>query len=407
MGLQYTLLAANYFNSMFDQPQNSDWDSQALAIEIAIDTQMDLTLEYSGMPDSISIKQADVDLLAYPLNNNNNATIDNQLENLSFYGSRQDLDGPSMTYAIYSIDSSALEPSGCSAYTYDIYASTAYLRGPWHTFSEQMDENDGDAYPFYTGLGGLLQIDLMGDLGLRFGPSLDLQVYPNLPPQIPYIASPTFYFQGWPIVAEANQTHTTLKRSGDPLPTANSMFSSESINVRLARSASTTIQTSQLPQDGVLVISNVNSVETSSSGNSIIQCRPVVSSESSTSPGQFPQAANDGSTGTVWLPTAGSGVSNITVDLTSEAFYAVDYIFVQWQEAPATNASVIFHNSSDSSTPGSRQILLDNSSANSTNVSVSGMGVWTGSYATLFVTGDSNNTSSIIGVAEWEVVVPS
>ena len=89
MGLiQYTLLATNYFNSMFDQPQNSDWDSQALAIEIPIDTQMDLTLEYSGMPDSISIKQADVVLLAYPLNNNNNATIDNQLENLSFYGSR-------------------------------------------------------------------------------------------------------------------------------------------------------------------------------------------------------------------------------------------------------------------------------------------------------------------------------
>jgi trehalose/maltose hydrolase-like predicted phosphorylase len=154
--IQYTLLAANYFNSLFNQSQNNNWNSQAYTLEIPIDTQMDLTLEYSGMADSISIKQADVVLLTYPLNNINNATLDNQLENLNFYSSEEDLNGPGMTWAIYSIDSSALESSGCAAYTYDLYAWTPYLRAPWFTFSEQMDENNGGAYPFLTGLGGFL-----------------------------------------------------------------------------------------------------------------------------------------------------------------------------------------------------------------------------------------------------------
>jgi hypothetical protein len=172
----------------------------------------------------------------------------------------------------------------------------------------------------------------MGYLRLRYGPSLDLQVYPNLPPQIPYIRFPTFHFQGWPIEAEANQTHTTLKRTGKPLTTANPMFSSSSINVRLGRSVSDTIGTFQLAPGGVLVLLNVDSGANSSLGNNILQCRPVVSSEPSNSPGQFPQAAIDGTNSTVWLPAAGNNFSSLTVDLTSEIFYAVDYIFIEWPQ---------------------------------------------------------------------------
>jgi hypothetical protein len=96
------------------------------------------------------------------------------------------------------------------------------------------------------------------------------------------------------------------------------------------------------------------------------------------------------------------------VDLTSEIFYAVDYIFIEWATTPAANASVVFHNSSDfGPTSSSTRIDLANGS-NTTNVSVSDRGIWTDRYATLLVTGDSEQTSSSagqVGVAEWAVVV--
>ena len=75
-----------------------------------------------------------------------------------------------MTYAIFSIDASEISPSGCSCYTYDRYSWSPYLRAPWFLFSEQLiddfDQNGGTnpAYPFLTGHGGYLQVDLHGYL---------------------------------------------------------------------------------------------------------------------------------------------------------------------------------------------------------------------------------------------------
>lgn len=400
--IQYTLRAANYFNGLFGKSQNATWTAQAAAVDIPTDSAADLTLEYTGMPDSILIKQADVIMLTYPLNNDGNASLSNQQENLAFYADKQDLGGPGMTWAIYSIDSSALVTSGCPSYTYDLYSWTPYQRAPWFTFSEQMDPSNGGSYPFHTGLGGFLQVDLMGYLGLHYGPGLELQLYPNLPPQIPYVRYPTFYWQGWPIAAEANQTHTTLRRSGNGLVTANADFSAASIPVRIGRGSGDTVAMFQLAPGGELVLSNINTGANVSPANNIVQCRPVVSSSMTPiSPGEFPQAAIDGADSTVWLPEVGSGTSSMTVELAGPPHAAVDQVTVQWTNGAASKASVVFHNEMDIRS-GTTVVLDDANGENTTTTSIKG--VWTGRYATLQLTGETSEGGQV-GVVDWAVIV--
>jgi len=278
-----------------------------------------------------------------------------------------------------------------------------------------MDDGWG-AYPFFTGMGGILQIDLMGYLGLRYGMTPgEVQVYPDLPPQIPYMRFPTFYVSGWPVHAEATQEQTVLRRSGKALATANPKFESESITVRLARGASDNIKTFKLPPGGTLTIPNMNS----HMKKNVVQCRPVVGSEQAKTPGQFPQAAIDGSNSTSWLADASQN-SSFTVDLSGEGFQVVNSLFVQWTTAPPAESFVIFHNTSSPSGPdvtkidlssgavtskykhgGQGKRLIRQSSQGSVNISLAGKGVWTGRYATLLIDDSTQQT----GVAEWKVLV--
>ena len=403
--IRNTLEAANYFNSLFGGTVNKHWDEQALGLNIPYDKDRDLTLEFTGMPDSVVVKQADVVMLTYPLNNPTNASLSNQISNLNYYGEKQDPGGPAMTYAIYSIDSSALLPSGCSGYTYDLYSWTPYINGPWHTFSEQM--GGGDAYPFLTGFGGMLQVDLMGYLGLRYTASQELQIYPNLPPQIPYIRYPTFYFQGWPIEAEANATHTRLRRNGDALPTANKKFGDADIPIRIGRDRGDTVSKLTLSPGGTLVVENVHA-STAQSKNAV-QCQAVVSGSRGTRPGEMPEGAIDGVNGTIWQPP-GSG-ANVTVDTSSRESKPIDSISIEWDGIAATSATVYIHSTPDyhndpnahkidvlggSVQRREQKILRRDSDASTVNV---GGTVKISTYATLVLGGSG------FKVAEWKVLV--
>src|SRR6202000_2954457 len=103
-------------------------------INIPTDEAANIILEYQTMNGSIQVKQADVvlvdDLLAYP----NPYT----LSDLDYYAGKQSPNGPGMTYGVFSIIANEASPSGCSSYTYDIYSSQPYVRGPWFQFSEQL-----------------------------------------------------------------------------------------------------------------------------------------------------------------------------------------------------------------------------------------------------------------------------
>ncbi|KAI0147590.1 glycoside hydrolase family 65 protein [Xylariaceae sp. FL1272] len=425
--IRETLLAANFFNAHFNVSINETWNAQAYALELPISDDDKISLEYSGMPGSIAVKQADVILRTYPLNDQINYSVARQQNDLNYYAAKQSADGPGMTWAIFSIDASAIESSGCAAYTYDLDAWSPYIRGPYFTFSEQqVDEYDANggtnpAYPFLTGFGGFLQMDLSGYLGLRYNYSHIMEVHPNLPAQIPYIKYPVFYFQGWPIDAFSNQTHTTLTRLSAALDTANPDYASESITVQIGHDETETIQ---FAPNATIVLVNYPSSENLTVGNNILQCQPIFSTEGDLVPGQFAESAIDGASSTTWQAASTNTTNTLTVDLTNTAFSLVDHLYFDWAGAPPINASVVFHNTTSYTEATARIDVTDIEPSNpydpsalnivqeyignTTNVSVIDQGIYTGMYATLIVVGNAADDSSdafAASVAEWAVIV--
>lgn len=132
-----------------------------------------IVLEYSDMNSSVGIKQADVIMITYPLENEL-ITQDQAVANMDFYSEKQVSFGPAMTFPIFSIVASALLETGCSSQSYLSKAVQPFLRGPFAQFSEQNNDNfesnggTHPAFPFMTAHGGLLQAVLKGLLGLRF-----------------------------------------------------------------------------------------------------------------------------------------------------------------------------------------------------------------------------------------------
>ena len=430
----YVMTSANWFREAFGQNRNSQWDDQVS--NLLIPTEGDISLEYKGMNGSIEVKQADVVLKIYPLGVEENYTLAAQLADLDYYAGRQSQNGPGMTYAIFSIGASDISPSGCSSYTYDLNSWSPYVREPWFSFSEQLIDdyslNGGTnpAFPFLTGHGGFLQVDLYGYLGLRYGTNFTLRVNPTLPPQIPHLSYPTFYHHGWPIKAVANSITTTLTRLPNSLASANTTFAASPIDVAVGKpsdSGDTTLYS--LPPNGTITIPNRVFQSNKTTPGNILQCLPTVSSPDPYQPGQFPLAAIDGAVSTSWQPTNASAPASITVDTSTVPFQRITSLVFDWATQPPVNATVILHNGSCPDTsPGRATISLtdiqpsvpyDAAAAakvgpyqsNSTTVDLAsvegGQEVWSGNWATLVVQGNFNDSSpEAVGatVAEWAVV---
>lgn len=407
---------------------NDTWDNVANKINIPINTEAEIIVEFDGMNGSVVIKQADVTLLDDIANYRNNYS----LTDLDFYASKQSPDGPGMTYASYSIVANAFSPSGCSAYTYNIYGSNPYNRGPWFQFSEQLiddwRENGGThpAYPFLTGMGGANRVAVFGYLGLRLNQS-SLNINPQLPPQIPNLNYRTIFWQGHAINATSNQTHTVLIRlPSENLDTANATYNDADIPVTIGYNE--TAQYS-LPVDSSLTITNRRaSFELTVQGN-LAQCQPV-SSNTKIVPGQFALAAIDGAVSTGWQPASPNGTSSMTVDLTAQPIQQVTGFYFDWAQAPPRSFSIHFSNASSladatanpnatSSVYSSNNVTISDPfdpdtqyivrkySSNTTNVTLD-KPVWSGRYATLSILGtqETDNLTAANGatVAEWAII---
>jgi len=419
-----TLTNANTFRQMFGMPANSTFADIASNIFISRDGGAGIIDEYTGMNGSISVKQADVVLDTFPLNYQHNYTAQDSLNDLQYYAGKQSLNGPGMTYAIFSIVASAVETSGCASYTYQQYSEQPYARAPWFQFSEQLTDdftaNGGThpAYPFLTGHGGANQVTIFGYLGLRLTPDFTLHLDPSLPPQIPALKYRTFYWQGWPISATANQTHTTITRLTQSFTTANMTFANTSIPVQIANNNSTTYR---LRPNGTLTLQNRMVANVSAVAGNIAQCLPI-GSPNDFQPGQFPISAVDGAASTKWQPSVSNKSQSITVTLTTKPFQAITAFYFDWAQNPPTNFTVLFHNTStpDSSavTATSQKVdinipyntteinLITPYMSNTTNVSLS-PAVWSGKYATLKIQGNqATNLTNSTGatVAEWAIL---
>lgn len=138
----------------------------------------EIVLEYTSMNSSVEIKQADVVMMTYPLNNEL-ISEKTALLNLHYYSSAQSSDGPAMTFPIFSIASAKLSTVGCSSLSYLYKAVQPFIRGPFAQFSEQNNDNveinggTHPAFPFLTGHGGLLQAIVHGLFGMRYSYELN------------------------------------------------------------------------------------------------------------------------------------------------------------------------------------------------------------------------------------------
>ncbi|KAL9101605.1 MAG: hypothetical protein Q9163_003144 [Psora crenata] len=420
-----TLMNANKFRQFLGKEPDRTYEDIASNIFVDRNADTGIINEYTGMDGSISVKQADVVLSTFPLDYQQNYTARDSLNDLQYYAGKQSLNGPGMTYAIFSIVASAVDVAGCSSYTYQQYSEQPYARAPWFQFSEQLVDNfeanggTHPAYPFLTGHGGSNQVTLFGYLGLRLTPDFTLHIDPSLPPQIPYLKYRTFYWQGWPISAIANQTHTVLTRLSSPYTTANMTFSNTPIPVEVGNDASTTYQ---LPPDGALTLTNRNIANITAVDGNIAQCLPV-SSPDDFQPGQFPIAAVDGAASTKWQPNFSNKTQSITVKLAPQSFQPVTGFFFDWAQNPPTTATVFFHNTS---TPDdfavtamqqqsisisvpydeTRVSLITPYMSNTTNVTLDPP-LYSGRYATLQIFGNqATNMTNATGasVAEWAII---
>ncbi|KAL9604337.1 MAG: hypothetical protein Q9219_000525 [cf. Caloplaca sp. 3 TL-2023] len=421
-----TLKYANMFRGLFGIPPNSTFDEQAENIFISRNADAGIIDEYTGMNGSISVKQADVVLNIFPLNYQNQYTTTDRFNDLTYYAGKQSLNGPGMTYAIFSIAASEVDPSGCSSYTYQQYSEQPYARAPWFQFSEQLIDdytsNGGThpAFPFLTGHGGANQVTLFGYLGLRLTPDFTLHLNPSLPPQIPNIRYRTFYWQGWPISAISNQTHTTITRLGEPYIAANQTYAKASIPVQMGNDAS---NSQQLPPNGTIILENRQTPNIATISGNVAQCLPV-SSPDEYQPGQFPFAAVDGSRTTKWQPNVANTSQSITVSLSTQPIQPIKAFHFDWAQNPPNSVSIIFHNSSDVM-DASAVTVVDNATvdisapydanttylvtpyvSNTTNITLE-TAVYSGRYATLSIRGnqvDAYNNGTGATVAEWAVL---
>ncbi len=164
------LINANKAAAILGMPQNADWALVAANIP------------FSNFPDGVTkefdayngedIKQADVNLLAYPLKT---ITDKKQIEkDMAYYETRFGKDGPAMTQAVVALMYSRLG-KGDKAYKMFKEGYAPNIRPPFGVIAEYA----GGQNPYFaTGAGGLLQAMLMGfggiditDNGIRQIPS--------------------------------------------------------------------------------------------------------------------------------------------------------------------------------------------------------------------------------------------
>jgi hypothetical protein len=255
------------------------------------------------------------------------------LNDLNYYAPRTDLQGPAMTDAIHSIDASALNAPGCSAYTYMLRSYEPFLRAPYDQFAEtRTGSNTG--FNFLTGVGGFLQVFEYGYSGLRYAPDRII-VDPSLSPQLPGLTLTGLQWQGRTFTMDIRPQTTQLTLvSGAPMP-----VQTPSGEIVVAPGQTVTMPTRRPDEQPT---------------SDLARCQPA--DASSYVPGDEPVAAVDGSTATPWEATAPqatltvqlSRLSNVnSVTVTREGTGSFSYLVqtstdgVTWHtvaSAPATSS---------------------------------------------------------------------
>lgn len=142
------------------------------------DRKLDYNPEYDGYDLNMTIKQADVTLLGYPLQFAN-MQPSTRRNNLNLYGKLTRTNGPAMTWSMHAIGHLEIETLSEEMFnrTY-----VTYMQSPYFVWNEYSNGYSGGAGNFITGAGGFMQLIMYGFAGIRINvDSLSIRK-PQLPP---------------------------------------------------------------------------------------------------------------------------------------------------------------------------------------------------------------------------------
>jgi len=276
------------------------WATIASHLVVPVDNRLGVHPEFSGYLGQI-VKQADVTLLGYPLGYPMPANV--AQNDLDYYVPRTDPAGPSMSDAISSIDSSALDSPGCASYVYTLRSYQPFIRDEFDQFSEN---RTGGAFTFMTGIGGFLQEFLYGYSGMRLT-AASVQLDPSLTSQLAGIVlhDLAWHRRRFTVAIGLRTTRVTLQ-SGAPLPIETPAGTRRVTRARPARI--TTRRPDLEPTDDV------------------VRCGQA--SSSSSVAGAPPLAAVDGSPATGWQPA--SLPATVTLALAGGAGATISSAILDW-----------------------------------------------------------------------------
>lgn len=301
------------------------------------DTSDNITLEYSSMNSSIEVKQADVIMVTYPLENEM-ITEEQALVNMQFYAMKQVSDGPAMTFPIFSIVSSALSESGCSSQSYLKKSVKPFLRAPFAQFLEQNNDDPitggtHPAFPFLTGHGGFLQATLQGLTGMRYDYEMNkngriermLKLDPIELPLLGNIEFEGIRYMNNSLTLTVNETHLTVFNEG-PLPGSNI----EEVTIKVAERNPDSGKYKLKAQDKLVI--PLLKMKQSYDG-SISECSQATFLNITESNfGDIDTAINDGDNFTHWQPMYKDGTAKVLIDLSK--FKNITGGTINWGDKP-------------------------------------------------------------------------
>ncbi|EGW35233.1 uncharacterized protein SPAPADRAFT_132877 [Spathaspora passalidarum NRRL Y-27907] len=308
----------------------------------------EITLEYSGMNSSVGIKQADVIMMTYPLDNEL-LDLEQAYENMEFYSMKQVSYGPAMTFPIFSIVAANLAPTGCASQSYLQKAIQPFLRGPFAQFSEQNNDNflinggTHPAFPFLTAHGGFTQAVLQGLTGMRYDYFIQngtlVRALRVDPIALPCLGSGVqyegIYYNNHSVAMSINETHFTIQNRG---PTEKS--AGKYINI---------IVDDRNPKQGQYALDDYDEMviplytPIASYPDSISECG-LASFYNITEGayGDLPISINDGDNTTRWQVKNNDTIGKILVDLKS--FKNISNILFNWRDKPPQTLRLSVYN---------------------------------------------------------------
>ncbi|CAH2067404.1 unnamed protein product, partial [Iphiclides podalirius] len=181
----------------------------AWSLALPYDARYDYHPQYSGYGRGEIIKQADVVLLAFPLQYPMNEST--RANDLSYYEKVTRKNGPAMTWSMHTVGHLRSGDSEKAATMFN-KSYDAYVREPFKVWSE-LRRPDVGAVNFLTGMGGFLQALVFGYAGISV--YLDrLEVHrPQLPPQTAKLKIKGIKYLGANLTLDIDDVDVTLSVS--------------------------------------------------------------------------------------------------------------------------------------------------------------------------------------------------